>query len=86
MGLFPVVVHGAGPQLNKILGERGVTPDYIDGIRITDKETLEVARRVFLEENLKLVEALENLGTRARPIIGGVFQGAYLDKVPSLIP
>lgn len=86
VGLFPVVVHGAGPQLNKILGERGVTPDYIDGIRITDKETLEVARRVFLEENLKLVEALENLGTRARPIIGGVFQGAYLDKVPSLIP
>src|SRR5271168_1678160 len=81
VGLFPVVVHGAGPQLNRILEERGVEPQYIDGIRITDKETLEVARKVFLEENLKLVEALENLGTRARPIIGGVFQGTYLDKV-----
>lgn len=84
VGLFPVVVHGAGPQLNKILGQRGVEPQYIDGIRITDKETLEVARKVFLEENLKLVEALENLGTRARPIIGGVFQGTYLDEVISL--
>ena len=82
VGLFPVVVHGAGPQLNRILEQRGVVPDYIDGIRITDKETLEVARKVFLEENLKLVEALENLGTRARPIISGVFQGTYLDKVP----
>ena len=81
VGLFPVVVHGAGPQLNRILQQRGVEPQYIDGIRITDKETLEVARKVFLEENLKLVEALENLGTRARPIIGGVFQGTYLDKV-----
>ena len=81
VGLFPVVVHGAGPQLNRILEQRGVEPQYIDGIRITDKETLEVARKVFLEENLKLVEALENLGTRARPIIGGVFQGTYLDKV-----
>jgi len=81
VGLFPVVVHGAGPQLNRILGERGVEPQYIDGIRITDPETLEVARRVFLEENLKLVEALESLGTRARPIISGVFQGTYLDKV-----
>lgn len=81
VGLFPVVVHGAGPQLNRILEEKGVEPQYIDGIRITDKETLEVARKVFLEENLKLVEALENLGTRARPIIGGVFQGSYLDKV-----
>jgi N-acetyl-gamma-glutamyl-phosphate reductase / acetylglutamate kinase len=81
VGLFPVVVHGAGPQLNRILAQKGVEPQYIDGIRITDKETLEVARKVFLEENLKLVEALENLGTRARPIIGGVFQGTYLDKV-----
>jgi N-acetyl-gamma-glutamyl-phosphate reductase/acetylglutamate kinase len=81
VGLFPVVVHGAGPQLNRLLEARGVEPQYIDGIRITDKETLEVARTVFLEENLKLVEALENLGTRARPIIGGVFQGTYLDKV-----
>ena len=81
VGLFPVVVHGAGPQLNRILAERGVEPQYIDGIRITDRETLEVARRVFLEENLKLVEALESLGTRARPIISGVFQGTYLDKV-----
>lgn len=81
VGLFPVVVHGAGPQLNRILETRGVEPQYIDGIRITDPQTLEVARSVFLEENLKLVEALENLGTRARPIIGGVFQGTYLDKV-----
>src|SRR5438477_3552450 len=74
VGLFPVVVHGAGPQLNRILEQKGVEPQYIDGIRITDKETLEVARKVFLEENYKLVEALENLGTRARSIIGGVFQ------------
>ena len=81
VGLFPVVVHGAGPQLNRLLEAKGVEPQYIDGIRITDKDTLEVARQVFLEENLKLVEALENLGTRARPIIGGVFQGTYLDKV-----
>lgn len=81
VGLFPVVVHGAGPQLNRLLEAKGVEPQYIDGIRITDKDTLEVARKVFLEENYKLVEALENLGTRARPIIGGVFQGTYLDKV-----
>lgn len=81
VGLFPVVVHGAGPQLNRLLGEKGIEPQYIDGIRITDKETLEIARKVFLDENLKLVEALEKLGTRARPIIGGVFQGTYLDKV-----
>lgn len=34
-GLYPIVLHGAGPQLNDILEKEGVEPDYIDGIRIT---------------------------------------------------
>ncbi|GLB41236.1 putative acetylglutamate kinase [Lyophyllum shimeji] len=80
VGLYPVVLHGAGPQLNDIMEREGVVPDYIDGIRVTDAKTLQVARRVFLEENLKLVGALEKLGTRARPITSGVFTADYLDK------
>lgn len=35
VGLYPVVLHGAGPQLNSILESEGVVPDYNDGIRIT---------------------------------------------------
>ena len=58
----------------------GVEPRYEEGIRITDTQTLAVARQVFHEENLKLVEALEEVGTRARPINGGVFKAEYLDK------
>lgn len=80
LGLYPVVLHGAGPQLNEILENAGVVPDYIDGIRITDAKTLQIARRVFLQENLKLTSALERLGTRARPIPTGVFSATYLDK------
>ncbi|KAI9103277.1 Aspartate/glutamate/uridylate kinase [Phlyctochytrium arcticum] len=80
VGLYPIVVHGAGPQLNALLEEAGVEPQYNEGIRITDTKTLEIARQVFQEENLRLVEALERLGTRARPINGGVFTAEYLDK------
>ncbi|KAI0700658.1 bifunctional acetylglutamate kinase/N-acetyl-gamma-glutamyl-phosphate reductase [Cerioporus squamosus] len=80
VGLYPVVLHGAGPQLNNIIESAGVIPDYIDGIRVTDAKTLQIARRVFLDENLKLVAALEKLGTRARPITSGVFTADYLDK------
>lgn len=80
VGLYPIVLHGAGPQLNEILEREGVVPDYSDGIRITDAATLRVARRVFLEENQKLVEKLEALGSRARPIPLGVFQASFLDK------
>ncbi|KAG6811973.1 hypothetical protein H0H92_005007 [Tricholoma furcatifolium] len=80
VGLYPIILHGAGPQLNDIIESEGVVPDYIDGIRVTDTKTLQIARRVFLEENLKLVGALEKLGTRARPITSGVFTADYLDK------
>lgn len=80
VGLYPIVVHGAGPQLNKILEDAGVEPQFEDGIRVTDGKTLAVARSLFLEENLKLVQALENLGVRARPITAGVFSADYLDK------
>ena len=37
VGLYPVVLHGAGPQMNTILEGEGVVPDYIDGIRVTGK-------------------------------------------------
>ncbi|KAG9311272.1 hypothetical protein JVU11DRAFT_8358 [Chiua virens] len=80
VGLYPVVLHGAGPQMNDILEGEGVKPEYIDGIRVTDARTLQIARRVFLEENLKLVGALEKLGTRARPITSGVFTATALDS------
>lgn len=80
VGLYPVVVHGAGPQLNRMLEAAGVEPQFEDGIRVTDGKTLELARSLFLEENLKLVEELENLGVRARPITSGVFTASYLDK------
>lgn len=35
VGLYPVVLHGAGPQLNSIIESEGIVPDYIDGIRVT---------------------------------------------------
>jgi N-acetyl-gamma-glutamyl-phosphate reductase / acetylglutamate kinase len=35
LGLYPVVIHGAGPQLNDIMESEGAIPDYIDGIRVT---------------------------------------------------
>jgi N-acetyl-gamma-glutamyl-phosphate reductase/acetylglutamate kinase len=80
VGLYPVVVHRAGLQLHKLLEDAGVEPQFEDGIRVTDGKTLAVARKLFLEENLKLVEKLEELGVRARPITSGVFSADYLDK------
>lgn len=80
LGLFPVVVHGAGPQLNKLLEDAGIEPQFEEGIRVTDHKTLAVARKLFLRENMKLVEKLEEMGARASPITSGVFYADFLDK------
>ena len=80
VGLLPVVIHGAGPQLNDALKKQGIVSDYIGGMRITTPEILRTARQVFLEANLKIVKALEDKGTRARPIVSGVFAAEFLDQ------
>ncbi|KAK6205548.1 N-acetyl-gamma-glutamyl-phosphate reductase and acetylglutamate kinase [Scheffersomyces amazonensis] len=80
VGLYPIVLHGTGPQINELLENEGVEPEYIDGIRITNPKTMEVVRKCFLEQNLRLVTALEKMGVHARPITAGVFGAEYLDK------
>ncbi|KAF2131064.1 bifunctional acetylglutamate kinase/N-acetyl-gamma-glutamyl-phosphate reductase [Dothidotthia symphoricarpi CBS 119687] len=81
IGLYPIIVHGAGPQMNQTLLDSGVEPDFIDGIRVTDKKTLGIARRLFLEANMDLVMTLKrDWGVPARPITAGALQADYLDK------
>ena len=80
VGLFPIVIHGAGPQLNAALKDAGISTKIVDGQRVTSPETLEIARKVFQKQNLKLVEALEKLGTRARPITSGSLRLIWLIK------
>ena len=79
VGLYPIILHGTGPQVNGRLEAQGIEPDYIDGIRITDEHTMAVVRKCFLEQNLKLVTALEQLGVRARPITSGAVSYTHLD-------
>ncbi|KJK82685.1 hypothetical protein H634G_01822 [Metarhizium anisopliae BRIP 53293] len=79
VGLYPVIVHGAGPQLNRLLEEAGVEPQFEEGIRVTDAKTLGVARKLFLEENLRLTDRLDELGVATRSL-SGVFMADYLDK------
>ncbi|KAH8156601.1 hypothetical protein CIB48_g11644 [Xylaria polymorpha] len=54
-------------KLNKLLEDAGVEPEFEEGIRITDGKTLGIARRLFLAENLNLVQRLEQMGKLPRP-------------------
>lgn len=80
LGLIPVVLHGAGPQLDQALADAGIKTERRDGLRVTTKAVMSVARPLMYKENLRLVEALEDKGVRARGIQHGVFQCRYLDR------
>ncbi len=80
LGLIPVVLHGAGPQLDQALTDAGIETQRRDGLRVTSDAVMSVARPLMYRENLRLVEALENKGVRARGVQHGVFQCRYLDR------
>lgn len=74
VGLVPIVVHGGNLQLDRALAKAGIEAPVVKGLRKMTPAALEVARRVLHDTNLRLVEALEALGTRARPFTSGVLE------------
>jgi bifunctional N-acetylglutamate synthase/kinase len=80
VGLTPIVLHGAGPQLDEELAAAGIDKQTVNGLRVTSPPALAVVRRVFQEQNLRLVEALHAMDTRATSVPSGVFTSDYLDR------
>ncbi|MCL4423478.1 MAG: acetylglutamate kinase [Actinobacteria bacterium] len=59
VGMLPVVVHGGGPQIGELMAKLGMTTRFVDGLRVTDAETLEVARMVLVGKvNREIVGAI----------------------------
>jgi acetylglutamate kinase len=48
VGMRPVVVHGGGPQIGELMARLGKVPEFRDGLRVTDAETLDIARMVLV--------------------------------------
>ena len=59
VGILPVVVHGGGPQISQLMKRLGKVPELRDGLRVTDAETLDIARMVLVGKvNRDLVGAI----------------------------
>jgi len=80
LGLTPIVLHGAGPQLDQAMHEAGVPVEKHNGLRVTTEEVMAVARPVIYKANARLVDALEARGVRARGILHGVFNARLADR------
>lgn len=71
IGVKPVLVHGGGPEISELMGKLGKKAEFVDGLRITDKETVEIAQMVLAGKiNKTLVNLLQMKGGKAMGISG----------------
>ncbi len=71
IGVKIVLVHGGGPEINDLMARLGKKPEFVDGLRVTDKETVDIVQRVLAGKvNKTLVNMLEMKGGRAIGLSG----------------
>ena len=70
VGFKPIIVHGGGKEISSMVKRLGMEPKFINGLRVTDEETMDVAEMVLGKVNKSLVQLVESLGVRAVGISG----------------
>ena len=71
IGVKVVLIHGGGPEISEMMQRLGKQPEFIDGLRVTDKETVDIVQMVLAGKvNKTLVNLLENRGGRAVGLSG----------------
>ena len=70
VGFKPIIVHGGGKAISKWVGKVGKEARFVNGLRVTDEETMEIAEMVLGRVNKNLVTMVEELGVKAVGISG----------------
>jgi len=70
VGFKPIIVHGGGKEISKMVERVGKEAEFVNGLRVTDEETLDIAEMVLGKVNKSLVQLVESLGVRAIGISG----------------
>ena len=70
VGFKPIIVHGGGKAISKWVGKVGKEAKFVNGLRVTDDETMEIAEMVLSRVNKQLVTMVEELGVKAVGISG----------------
>lgn len=68
LGFNPIIVHGGGKRINNKLSEVNIKSNFINGLRVTDKDTINIVEDVLIEFNKEIVEALNELDCKAKRI------------------
>jgi acetylglutamate kinase len=84
VGIKPVIVHGGGPHISRAMGQRGIEPQWIDGLRITDAETIRVVQSTLAGEVnpdiVRLVNAHGSVAAGINGLDGNLFVATARDE------
>ena len=70
VGFKPIIVHGGGKEISRWVGKVGMEPQFINGLRVTDEDTMELVEMVLAKVNKELVSLVQSLGVKAVGISG----------------
>ena len=70
VGFKPIIVHGGGKEISRWVGKVGMEPRFVNGLRVTDADTMEIAEMVLNKVNKSLVQMVQELGVKAVGISG----------------
>ncbi|MCD8223090.1 MAG: acetylglutamate kinase [Clostridiales bacterium] len=70
VGFKPIIVHGGGKEISRWVGKVGMEPRFVNGLRVTDEPTMEIAEMVLNKVNKSLVQLVNELGVKAVGISG----------------
>ena len=71
VGMNPILAHGGGPELSAMMERLGMTPKFVQGLRVTDQETMEIAEMVLVgKTNRDIVGTINQLGGKAVGLSG----------------
>ncbi|MBQ5584400.1 MAG: acetylglutamate kinase [Ruminiclostridium sp.] len=89
VGVHVVVVHGGGPEIGQMLEKIGKKSHFVDGLRYTDEETMDIVQQILCGKvNKSLVSIINNLGGKAIGLCGldgALFQAKQLDEKYGLV-
>ncbi len=80
VGMQPIIVHGGGKEISKWIDLVGKETKFVEGLRVTDAETMEIAEMVLNKVNKELVQMVERLGVKAAGISGKDGGTLFVDK------
>jgi acetylglutamate kinase len=84
VGMNPVVVHGGGPQIEDMLTRLGKKGEFVQGMRVTDRETLDIVEMVLGKVNKEVVELINQAGGKAVGLTGQ--DGSLIRAKKMLLP